>query len=219
MQWRGISSEIIFVLSYSKVLPFSTFLIYTNICSVWSFSENCEMEHMQMHLQTLPRCTLSTPMGTLMETSISTRNFFLDFDDTISWRECLLLTVRMHAVNYNQMIFCATINKIWIVRKSLAKLAVTEEFGKLLIVAFTFKHKSKQNYSQRREIVITFLDSARPRTCFDMSTSSTQNPCIRNPFSFERFRKCWWMQNMTRYCVNEKGTSNLLFQFYAKVNF
>ena len=183
-----------------------TFLIYTNICSIWSFSENCEMQHMQMHIQTLPRCTLSTPMWTLMETSISTRNFFLDFDDTISRKECLLLTVRMHAVNYNQMIFCAIINKMWIVRKSLGKISRYRGIWKLFIAAFTFKHKSKQNYSQRCEIVITFLDSARPRTCFDMSTSSTQNPCNRNPFSLERFRECWWMQNMTKYCVNEKGT-------------
>ena len=112
----------------------STFLIHTNICSIWSFSENCEMQHMQMHIQTLPRCTLSTPMWTLMETSISKRNFFIDFDDTIFRKECLLLTVRMHAMNYNQMIFCAIINKIWIVRKSLAKLAVTEEFVNSLLL-------------------------------------------------------------------------------------
>ena len=111
-----------------------TFLIYTTICSIWSFSENCEMQHMQMHIQTLPWCTLSTPMWTLMETSISTRNFFLDFDDTIFRKECLLLTVRMHAMNYNQMIFCAIINKIWIVRKSLAKLAFPKEFGNSLLL-------------------------------------------------------------------------------------
>ena len=118
----------------SVLVTLSTFLIYTNICSIWSFSENCEMQHMQMHIQTLPRCTLSTPMGTLMETSISTRNFFLDFDDTICRKECLLLTVRMHAVNYNQMIFCAIINKIWIDRESLAKLAVTKKFGNSLFL-------------------------------------------------------------------------------------
>ena len=123
-----------FMASYIMWYFLGTFLIYTNICSIWSFSENCEMQHMQVHIQTLPRCTLSTPMWTLMETSISTRNFFLDFDDTISRKECLLLTSRMHAMNYNQMIFCAIINKIWIVRKSLAKLAVTEEFGNSLLL-------------------------------------------------------------------------------------
>ena len=99
------------------------------------------------------------------------------------------------------------------------KISRYRRIWKLFIAAFTFKHKSKQNYSQRCEIVITFLDSARSRTCFDMSTSSTQNPCNRNPFSFERFREWWWMQNMTRYCVNEKGTSGArLARPYYKLN-
>ena len=98
------------------------------------------------------------------------------------------------------------------------KISRYRRIWKLFIAAFTFKHKSKQNYSQRCEIVITFLDSARPRTCFDMSTSSTQNPCNRNPFSLETFRECWWMQNMTWYCVNEKGTGGLLGFRFGKRN-
>ena len=86
------------------------------------------------------------------------------------------------------------------------KISRYRRIWKLFIAALNFKHKSKQNYSQRCEIVITFLDYTRLRTCFGMSTSSTQNPCNRNPFPLERFRECSWMQNMTRYCVNEKGT-------------
>ena len=103
-------------------------------CSIWSFLENVEMQHNHMHIQTVPRCTLSTAMWTLMEISILTRNFFLDFDDTIFRKECLLFIVRMHAMNYNKMIFSANINKIQTVRKFVAKIAVAKEFRNSLLL-------------------------------------------------------------------------------------
>ena len=65
-------------------------------------------------------------------------------------------------------------------------------------------------------MTIKFLDSARPTSCCDMSTSRTQSPCNGNPFSLETFLECWWMQNMTWYCLNEKGTMGFLWDSHGK---
>lgn len=108
------------------------FLIYSKIFYMVIFRD--DMQHNQMHIQKVPRCTFSRVIWTLLETSITARNFFLISITRYLKRIFLLAIVRMHAMNYNKMIFRANIYKIQMARKFVAQISVAKECRNSLLL-------------------------------------------------------------------------------------